>query len=713
MKNVKRVRPILQMEKTECGAASLAMILAYYGKNVTLEEMRQDCSVSRNGVNAKNIVLAAELHGLSANPIRIEAKDVEGIELPAIIHWNMDHFVVLCGYNNRGVVIVDPADGSRTVSYDEFDRSFTGIAIEFKPDDSFKKEDGCRKTKHYIYSCLKRYTPAVVYLAITELIIMIGTVSVLFLNSIFIDKILVSGNLRNLRIIIEVVLAAGVLSVGAMIINVRIKKRIGQLLNIDINTGFIEHILRLPIEFFKNRNEGDLTNRQNATMYMGAEFSRMILPIPASLMQILIYILIMFVFNLNVAVLAIICTAINIIAMILASKNYNEKMLPYTRDVGKLQGELSSVVDRIETIKACGAEEGAFMRLMSIGTRIANEKIITDKMGIFIENMFSYMNMFSLGLILIGGIIRIFQGEITAGMLIASQSIVAAIMSPVEDITNTEIEAQTLIGEAQRTDDVMNYIANNKFLDDAGIQRSLLSGNVDIKEVTFRYNHLDKPAVDNFSMSIKEGQTVAITGSSGCGKSTIAKLIAGIYSPQSGKILFDGMELNGIDHRYFYSKVSMVSQRTNLFEGSVADNITMWDDSISYADVTNAAKAACIHEDIINRKNGYNEIVVSGGANFSGGQRQRIEIARALVKKPAVIILDEATSALDSITEDMIMKNIKALGITCIIIAHRISAIVDSDEIILLEDGVIKERGTHRSLMEKKGAYYSLRRSER
>lgn len=712
MKKVKRVRPILQMERTECGAASLAMILAYYGKHVTLEEMRQDCSVSRNGVNAKNIVLAAELHGLSAKPVRVEAEDAEGIELPAIIHWNMDHFVVLCGFGKMGIVIVDPADGTRTVSYEEFNRSFTGIAIELKPDDSFKKEASHRKKEYYIYSCLKRYTPAAVYLAVNELIVMLGTISILFLNSIFIDKILIAGNYRNLNIIIEVILAAGMLSVGAMIINVRTKKRIGKLLNIDINTGFMEHILRLPIEFFKNRNEGDLANRQNATMYMGMEFAQRLLPIPASILQILIYLLLVFIFNLNAAILSIVCTCINIGAMLVASKNYNEKILPYTRDVGKLQGEIANVADRIETIKACGAEEGAFMRLMSIGTKIANERIVTEKSGIFIENLFAYMNAISLGVILISGIFRIFQGEITTGMLIAAQAVVAALMIPVGSIVNTEAEIQTLIGEAQRTDDVMNYRESRKFLDDAGTQRGEIKGEVELKEVTFRYNALDEPAVDNFSMRLEKGQTVALTGMTGCGKSTVAKLIAGIYSPQSGQISFDGMELNEIDHSYFYSKIAMVNQRANLFEGSVADNITMWDNSISYSDITAAAKAACIHEDIINRKNGYNETVQSGGANFSGGQRQRIEIARALVKKPAVIVLDEATSALDNVTESKVMKNIRALGITCIIVAHRLSAIIESDEIIVLENGVIKERGTHRSLMEKKGMYYRLRRSE-
>lgn len=712
MRKVKKVRPILQMERTECGAASLAMILSYYGKNVTLEEMRQDCSVSRNGVTAKNIILAANLHGLDAVPVRIEAEEADDINLPAIIHWNMNHFLVLCGFNERGAVLADPADGKRTVSLAEFRRSFTGIAIELTPGENFEKQDNASLKRNYIYECTKKYAPTAAYLFFTELVMMLAAVSTLFLNSIFIDKILITGNTQNLKIILQVLLCAGALSVAAMVINIATKKHTGQKLNADINTGFIEHILRLPIDFFQNRNEGDLANRQSATMRMGMSFAEMILPIPASIMQIIIFILLVFVFDVKIAIVAVICTAINIAATIITSKNYDEKIQPYNRDMGKLQGEISSVVNNIETIKSCGIEDGAFMLLMSMGTKIANEKMSIEKTGITVENLNSYLNAFSSVLILTAGIIRIFQGDLTIGMLIAAQAFVAALLEPVGSTVSSGIAIQTLRSEAERTDDVMNYREDNKFLEEGSSQQDMISGEVELNNVTFSYNALDEPAVKDFSLRIHKGQTIALTGTSGSGKSTVAKLIAGIYAPQRGSILFNSMPMNEIDHRYFYSKVGMVSQNTRMFEGSVTDNITMWDTGIPYEDITAAAKAACIHEDIISRKNGYGEKVTEGGANFSGGQRQRIEIARALVKKPKILILDEATSALDTVTEKKVMDNIKALGITCIVVAHRLSTIIDSDKIIVLENGVIKEQGTHDSLMANEGAYYSMRRSE-
>lgn len=711
MSRVKRVRPILQMERTECGAASLAMILSYYGKNVTLEEMRHACSVSRNGVNAKNIILAARLYGLNTTALRIDAEEARDLELPAIIHWNMDHFLVLCGFNRRGAVIADPADGIKTVSLSEFNKAFTGIAIQLTPGENFEKLDKTGRKENYIYLCAKKYIPSVVYIFLTELVVMLGTVSALFLNSIFIDRILIAGNDRNLAVILQVLLAAGALSAAAMVVNIWIKKRIGQMLNIDLNTGFIEHILKLPIVFFKSRNEGDLTNRQSATMRMGIGLSEMVLPIPASVMQIIIYLLLVFVFDINVAILAVISSAANIVAMLYSSKSYREKIMPYNRDMGKLQGEISNVANRIETIKSCGIEDGALMLLMSTGARIANEKISIEKTGINTESLYSYINAFCSALILIAGIVRIFQGHMTTGMLIAAQAIAAALLAPIGSAVNSGIAVQTLRGEAQRTDDVMNYREDKKFLDEGDTQQGMISGDMELRDVVFGYNPLDAPAVSAFNMRLEKGRTVAITGASGSGKSTVSKLIAGIYSPQGGKILFSGMEIGEINHRYFYSKVSMVSQNARLFDGTVADNITMWDNSIPYDDIVAAAKTACIHEDILLRKNGYDEIVTENGTNFSGGQRQRIEIARALVKKPEILILDEATSALDTITEKRVMDNIRALGITCIIVAHRLSTIIDCDEIIMLQNGEIKERGTHSSLMADKGQYYRLIRS--
>lgn len=712
MNKVKKVRPILQMEATECGAASLAMILDYYGKTVTLEQLRRECGVSRNGVNAKNIVKAAQFHDLKPRAVRVNIKGVKELKTPAIIHWNMDHFLVLCGFDKKGrAVIADPVYGLRTVTAEEFSKSFTGIAIELTPTESFKRDKGSRKKNSYIALCIRSFLPSTVYFVMLELCAIIGSGAVLFLNSVFIDRILIGGNVQSLRIILRVLLYAGLISVSSMIFTENIRHRIGKKLNMRINAGFINHLLKLPIEFFAQRSEGDLSNRQNSNMLMGGQLVRMLSPVVGYVLQILVYFTLVAVFDVHIALIGVICAAVNIVATLISARKYEEKMSFYSRDMGALQSDISQAVDMIETIKSCGAENGAFARLMASGNQAINTKTDIDRTGVYTEGLFSFLNMLGSGAVLIVGVWKILSGSMTTGILIAMQSLVASMLEPMGATVNAGIKIQAIKGDAVRTNDVMYYHRDNKFLDDSSVQKGGIDGNVRLENVSFGYNPIDEPLIKDFNLTIKKGGSVAITGASGSGKSTIAKIIGGLYEENGGVVTFNGSKRSELNHYFFYSKVAVVSQNIRLFEGSVFDNITMWDDSIPYDDVVAAAKAACIHDDIISRKGGYREHVTESGKNFSGGQRQRIEIARAIVKKPSMIIMDEATSALDSDTEERIMNNIKALGITRIVIAHRLSTIMDSDEIIVMEQGTIAERGTHEELMSKNGAYCTLVRS--
>lgn len=711
MKKVKKVRPVLQMEATECGAASLSMILGYYGKTVTLEELRRECGVSRNGVNAKNIVIAAQYHGLKPRAMRVNIEGAKKVKTPAVIHWNMDHFLVLCGFNKKGAVLADPAYGIRTVSMEEFSKSFTGIAIELVPAEDFKKDRDRNNAKDYITACVKEFLPSTICFAVLELCTIIGSGAVLFLNSLFIDKILIGGNTQNLTIVLKTLFCAGLITAAAAALDEHIRHRIGKQLNMKINSGFIERMLKLPIEFFSQRSEGDLANRQNANMQMGIKISSMTSPIPGYIMQIIIYFVLIAVFDAHIAFIGILCAAANIAAMIISAKKYEEKMRSYNRDLGALQGDISRTVDMMETIKSCGAEDAMLTRLIAAGTQTVNTKTQIDKTGVYTSSLFAFLNALGSGAVLIAGVWKILSGSMTTGILIAAQSLVSAMLEPLGKAVNAGIEMQTLKGETARTNDVMHYDEDDKFLDDSAEQTKEIDGDIELKDITFGYNPLDKPLIDGFNLTIKKGGSVAVTGESGSGKSTAAKIIAGLYRESDGCVTFNGALRNEINQYYFYSKTAVVSQNIRLFEGTVLDNITMWDDSIPYDEVVAAAKAACIHDDIISRRGGYREAVTENGRNFSGGQRQRIEIARALVKKPSVIIMDEATSALDADTEETVMNNIKALGITRIIVAHRLSAIMDSDEIIVMDNGKISECGTHDELMAKNGAYCALVRS--
>lgn len=631
---------------------------------MTLEELRRECGVSRNGVNAKSIVKAAKYHGLEPRALRASVDGAKTIKTPAIIHWNMDHFLVLCGFNKKGAVLADPAYGLRTVSMEEFSNSFTGIAIEFTISQSFKKDIGRRRISDYISVCAKSFLPYMSYFVILEMCALTGSAAMMFLNSIFIDRILIGGNPQNLTVVLRTLLCAGIITASAAALNENVLYKIGMRLNMRINAGFIGRMLRLPIEFYAQRSEGDLANRQNANMRMGINICRMLSPLPGYILQAVVYIILITVFDVHIALIGLLCAGANAVAMLIGAKRRENDIRSYSRDMGALQGDISHAIDMIETVKSCGAEDAVLAKLTAAGTQAVNTKTAAEKTGIYISSMFSFLNAFGAGVILIAGVWKILSGSMSTGLLITVQSLVAAMLGPIGNIVNTGTEIQTLKGQAARTNDVMCYDEDDKFLDDNTAKTRNMDGDISVKNMTFGYSPLDPPFIERFDLTVKKGGSVAITGGSGSGKSTIAKIIAGLYSETGGSVTFNGSERCELDHYYFYSKVAAVSQNIRLFDGSVLDNITMWDESIPYDEIVVAAKAACIHEDIIKRRNGYREHVSENGSNFSGGQRQRIEIARALVKKPSVLILDEATSALDADTEERVMNNIKALGIT-------------------------------------------------
>lgn len=711
MSRIHKVRPILQMEATECGAASLAMILDYYGKIVPLEQLRRECGVSRNGVNAKSIVKAARYHNLETRAVRTSVEGAKSLRTPAIIHWNMDHFLVLCGFDRDHAVLADPAYGMRKVGMEAFSRSFTGIAIELKPSELFAQNAGGSRGRNYIRSCVGKFLPYGAYFLLLELCMVLGSTAILFLNSVFINKILIQGNLQNLLVVLLTLACSGLITAVAMAMNEAMVHRFGKQLNLQINSGFIRRMLRLPIEFFAQRSEGDLVNRQSGNMRMGMNISRTLSPIPGYVLRIAVYLAITVVLDVPIAIIGVVIALANIAAVVVSAKKREDDIRSYSRDMGALQGDISRTIDVMETIKSCGAEDVVFVQLTSAGTQVINTKTKIDQAGVYTTALFSFLNALCSGMILIVGVWEILSGTISTGILISLQGIVAAMLEPVGNVVLAGIDLQTLKGQILRTDDVMHYEEDDKFLDERLEQSQDMDGDIDLDHVCFGYAPLEPPLISDFELKIPKGGSVAITGGSGSGKSTVAKLIAGLYQEDGGSITFHGTPREKIDRYYFYAKVAVVSQNIRLFEGSVLDNITMWDQSIPYEDVVAATKAACIHEDIISRKGGYREVVAENGTNFSGGQRQRIEIARALVKKPSILIMDEATSALDADTEEKIMGNIRALGITRIIVAHRLSTIMDSDEILVMEKGRIVERGTHDALIKKNGAYCALVRS--
>ena len=710
MKNVKKVKPVLQMEVTECGAASLCMILDYYGKSVTMEQLRLECGVSRNGVNAKNIARAAMLHGLKPRALKVGIHAARGLKFPAIIHWNMDHFVVLCGFTKKGAVIADPASGLRQIPEDEFSNNFTGIALEFTPTESFEKNRTLKNKNDYIKSCLKSFAPVMFIFLICEFCVLASGGVLPFLSSVYINRVLLDGKIQQLSFVTAVLLACLLLAFLGGVIRVSTINRVVKQLNAKLNLGFFEHILKLPIEFFLQRNSGELAMRQGEAMNTGRLIVSMLPFIFTSMLQVLVYLGLLFFMNLKIAAIGVTMVVVNFIAAVLASKRYREKVMRSDRERVMLQGLISQTIDAMETIKSCGCEDAVFERLISAGSISINARTEIEKTSVLTNTVFTFLNTFSSALVIVAGIWEILFSSLTTGSLIALQGVMVAMLAPVGSAMNMGFQIQQLSGMTHRTNDVMRYMEDTKFAEEEQKELTELDSDITLEDITFGYSPLDAPILQNFNLHIKKGGSLAIIGGSGSGKSTVAKLIAGLFCEKDGKIYFGSRERKEIRRDDFYSETAVVTQNIRLFEGTVLDNITMFDHTIPYDDVVAAAKIACIHEGIIARPSGYREWVSENGRNFSGGQRQRIEIARAIVKKPRLLIMDEATSALDADTEMNIMKAVSDMGITTIVVAHRLSAIRYCDSIMVMKNGEITEYGTHCDLMALNGEYAALQK---
>ena len=710
MRNVKKVKPVLQMEVTECGAASLCMILDYYGKSVTIEQLRLECGVSRNGVNAKNIARAAMLHGLKPRALKVGIHAARGLKFPAIIHWNMDHFVVLCGFTKKGAVIADPASGLRQIPEDEFSNNFTGIALEFTPTESFEKNRTLKNKNDYIKSCLKSFAPVMFIFLICEFCVLASGGVLPFLSSVYINRVLLDGKIQQLSFVTAVLLACLLLAFWGGVIRVSTINRVVKQLNAKLNLGFFEHILKLPIEFFLQRNSGELAMRQGEAMNTGRLIVSMLPFIFTSMLQVLVYLGLLFFMNLKIAAIGVTMVVVNFIAAVLASKRYREKVMRSDRERAMLQGLISQTIDAMETIKSCGCEDAVFERLISAGSISINARTEIEKTSVLTNTVFTFLNTFSSALVIVAGIWEILFSSLTTGSLIALQGVMVAMLAPVGSAMNMGFQIQQLSGMTHRTNDVMRYMEDTKFAEEEQKELTELDSDITLEDITFGYSPLDAPILQNFNLHIKKGGSLAIIGGSGSGKSTVAKLIAGLFCEKDGKIYFGSRERKEIRRDDFYSETAVVTQNIRLFEGTVLDNITMFDHTIPYDDVVAAAKIACIHEGIIARPSGYREWVSENGRNFSGGQRQRIEIARAIVKKPRLLIMDEATSALDADTEINIMKAVSDMGITTIVVAHRLSAIRYCDSIIVMKNGEITEYGTHCDLMALNGEYAALQK---
>lgn len=708
-----RVPVIMQMEALECGAACLAMVLAYYGKWVPLEQVRADCGVSRDGSNARNMVRAARSYGLTAKGCRYEPDTLrrQG-SFPCIIHWNFNHFVVLDGFKGDKALLNDPAKGSYAVSMETFDQSFTGICLLFEPGADFQPGGKPKSVFAFARKRLDGAGAAVAFMLLTTFITsLIGIIYSVF-SHIFLDRLLTGENVGWLGGFTLALVLFGAVRLAVEWIRAVYSLRINGMLAIVGSTSFMWKVLHLPMAFFSQRMAGDIQQRQNANAAIAGSMVKVLAPLAIDAALMLFYLVVMFRYSVLLTLMGVASIVINLsLSRLIAKKRVNITRVQQ-RDEGKLAGATVAGIEMIETIKSSGAENGFFERWAGYQASVNTQKVRYEKLSQYLGALPSLVSSVTNSAVMMAGVWLTINGEFTAGMILAFQGFLTEFGEPAMTLVSAGQTIQEMRTDMERVEDVMQYPEDavygpeTQLRDD--VEYDKLSGSVVMRGVTFGYSRLAEPLIEDFDLTLRPGSRVALVGASGCGKSTIAKLIAGLYQPWSGEILFDGKPINEIDRSVFTGSLAVVDQDIILFEDTIANNIKMWDSSIEDFEMILAARDASLHEDIMQREGGYNCKLAEGGKDLSGGQRQRLEIARVLAQDPTIIILDEATSALDARTEYEVVRSINERGITCIVVAHRLSTIRDCDEIIVLDHGKVTERGTHEELYALGGAYTRL-----
>ncbi len=710
-----RTPTVLQMEEVECGAAALGIILGYYGRFVPLAELRAECGVSRDGSQPASIVKAARNYGLQAKAFKKQTSQLMQMRLPVIAFWNFSHLLVVEGFDKDKVYLNDPATGPHAVSLQEFDEAYIGIILVMEPQPGFKKGGKKPSVLRSLLERLHSSMGAVILSAIVGFLLVLPGMALPVFNQVFVDQILVEGRSEWLRPLLIGMFVTAVMQGILFFLQRRYLRQLQIKLAASMSSGFMWHLLQLPVGFYTQRFPGEISGRIQLNDKVAQVLSGSMASTLINLVMAAFYGLVMFAYNWVLTAIGVFFAVLNVLILQWVERWREDNFMQSDKDYGKADGVAIAGIQSIETLKASALESDMFARWAGYISKSWNA--YTD-IAVINEILFVLpilLTGLTVMLILAIGGWQVMDGKMTIGMLVAFQSLMASFQEPVNQLMGFGAMLQTLSGNVMRLDDVLANttdpqlgVSNNR----NNIQNVRFQGHIELRNITFGYAKVSKPLVENFSCVIQPGQRVALVGGSGSGKSTIAKLVGGLYKPWSGEILFDGIPRQEIPRSVLVNSIATVEQEIFLFSGTVRDNLTLWDSTVSDSQIRRACIDARIQDVIMALPGGYNSELLEGGINLSGGQRQRLEIARSLINNPSILILDEATSALDGETEQIIYENLRQRGCSCLIVAHRLSSIRDCDEIIVLDKGVVVQRGTHEELVRMGGFYAELVRSE-
>jgi len=699
------------MEAVECGAACLGMVLGYYGRHVPLEALRVACGVTRDGSSAGNILRAARSYGLEGRGYKYEIEDLKNLAPPFVIFWSFYHFLVVEGFTRKGVVLNDPAGGRRICDWEEFDRAYTGVCLTFSPGPNFKPSNDVPATGSILRDQLAGSWGAVLFVVLAGLALVLPNVALPTLTKTFIDEVMI-GKSYGWVIWIALGIAGSVVVQAALL-----ELQQGAILRLQAklalaNAGrMLWHCLHLPMTFFAQRAPAEIANRVAICDRIAELLSSRLAVSAVGVLAALFYLALMARYDRFLALVSLAIAALNILALRVVAHQRSDANAALLQEEAMLLGASVSGLERIETLKAGGAEGAFFTKWLGRQARVINARQRFGVPSQFLNAVPRLLITINTTAVLTLGGLRVIDGAISVGTLFAYVLLMQLFIAPFTTFVELGAEIQEMDADVRRIEDVLRYPAETP-APARPVERTRLAGELELRNVSFGYSNAAPPVVRDISFVIAPGRRIALVGPSGSGKSTISRIVSGLFRPWSGSVLFDGIDRTVIDPALLATDVAFVDQEISLYPGTVRSNLTLWDPAVSDSSIERAARDACIHADVVARPEGYDAAMAEGGLNFSGGQRQRLEIARALVRDPALVVLDEATSSLDPLTEFRIDEALRRRGCACLIVAHRLSTIRDADEILVLDAGRIVERGTHDDLVARAGRYLSLVNSQ-